>query len=35
LYASIAGVEKAEYFESPEEAATAPKIDFSPEPKGG
>ena len=31
LYASLADVEKAEYFEAPEEAATAPKIDFSAE----
>jgi LemA protein len=35
VYAGLADVEKAEYFESPAEAATAPKIDFSPEPKGG
>jgi len=29
LYTSLAGVEKAEYFEAPEEAKTAPKVDFS------
>ncbi len=29
LYASLAGVEKAEYFEISEEARTAPKVDFS------
>lgn len=29
LYASLAGVEKAEYFEVADEAKTAPKIDFS------
>ena len=31
LYASLAGVEKAEYFEISEEAKTAPKVDFSKE----
>ena len=29
LYASLAGVEKAEYFEVTEDAKTAPKIDFT------
>lgn len=29
FYSSLAGVEKAEYFEVSEEAKTAPKIDFS------
>ena len=29
FYSSLAGVEKAEYFEISEEAKTAPKIDFS------
>lgn len=29
FFASMAGVEKAEYFDVPEEAGTAPKVDFS------
>ncbi len=29
LYASFAGVEQARYFETPEEAGTAPTVDFS------
>ena len=29
FYASLAGVEKAEYFEISQEAKTAPKVDFS------
>jgi len=35
LYASLAGVEKAEYFETSEEAKTAPKVSFTKEPTGG
>lgn len=35
LYASLAGVEKAEYFEISQEAKTAPKVDFTDESKGG
>jgi LemA protein len=35
LYASLAGVEQAEYFEVAEEAKAVPKVDFSGEPKGG
>ncbi len=35
LYASLAGVEKAEYFEISQEAKTAPKVNFSNETKGG
>lgn len=30
LYTSLAGVERAEYFETSEGAKTAPKVDFSP-----
>lgn len=29
IYSSLAGVERAEYFEVPEEAKTTPKVDFS------
>ena len=35
LYASFAGVERAEYFEVSEEAKTTPKVSFTNEPKGG
>lgn len=35
LYAGLAGVEKAEYFEVSEEVKTAPKVNFTGEPKGG
>ncbi len=35
LYASLAGVTKAEYFEVPEAAKTLPKVDFSKKPAGG
>jgi len=35
LYASLAGVEQAEYFEVAEEAKAVPKVDFSGESKGG
>ncbi len=35
FYAGLAGVEKAEYFEVTEEAKTAPKVDFTPEPPSG
>ena len=35
LYAGMAGVEKAEYFEVAEEAKAVPKVDFSDEPSGG
>ena len=35
LYASLAKVEKAEYFEIGEAARTAPKVDFSPPPTKG
>lgn len=35
LYASLAGVEKAEYFEVSEEAKTAPKVSFTDDGKGG
>ncbi len=35
FYASIAGVEQAEYFEVAEEAKAAPKVDFTGETKGG
>jgi len=34
LYASLANVEKAEYFEIGEAAKTAPKVDFSPPTRG-
>jgi LemA protein len=34
LYAGLAGVEKAEYFETPEAAKTAPKVDFAKPPSG-
>ncbi|MHC4697328.1 MAG: LemA family protein [Planctomycetota bacterium] len=33
LYSSLAGVEKAEYFEVSEEAKTVPKVDFTGESK--
>ena len=35
LYASFAGVEKAEYFQIGEEAKATPKVDFSGPKKGG
>jgi len=35
LYASLAGVEQAEYFEITEAAKTTPKVDFSKKPSGG
>ena len=35
FYASLAGVEKAEYFEVGEEAKTAPKVSFSDDAKSG
>ena len=35
FYASLAGVEKAEYFEVAEEAKAVPKVDFTTESKGG
>ena len=35
LYASLAGVEQAEYFEVAEEAKAVPKVDFTGESKGG
>ena len=35
LYASLAGVEKAEYFEVAEEAKAVPKVDFTGESEGG
>ena len=35
LYASLASVRQAEYFEVPETAKTAPKVDFSKKPAGG
>ena len=35
LYASLAGVEKAEYFETSEEAKTTPKVSFTDQPAGG
>lgn len=35
LYASLAGVEKAEYFQISQEAKTAPKVNFKDETKGG
>ncbi len=35
MYASLAGVEKAEYFEVAEEAKTVPKVSFTEEGKGG
>ncbi len=35
LYASLAGVEKAEYFEVAEEAKAVPKVSFTDQPKGG
>ena len=35
IYASMAGVEKAEYFEVSEEAKTAPKVSFTDDTKGG
>ncbi len=35
LYASLASVDRAEYFEIPEAAQTAPKVDFSKKPSGG
>ncbi|MGB2986482.1 MAG: LemA family protein, partial [Phycisphaerae bacterium] len=35
LYASLAGVERAEYFEVAEEAKAVPKVDFGGDAKGG
>ena len=35
MYASLAGVGQAEYFEVSEEAKTVPKVSFTDEPKGG
>lgn len=35
LYASLSGVEKAEYFEVAEEAKAVPKVSFTDQPKGG
>lgn len=35
LYASLADVEKAEYFEVSDEAKTAPKVSFTDDGKGG
>jgi LemA protein len=35
LYCGLAGVEKAEYYDVPEAARTAPKVDFSKKPTGG
>jgi len=35
LYASLAGVEKAEYFETAEEAEVTPKVDFGDKPETG
>ena len=35
LYCSLAGVEKAEYFEVAEEVKATPKISFTQEPTGG
>lgn len=35
LYASLAGVEKAEYFEVSEEAKATPKVSFTDKPKDG
>ena len=35
LYASLAGVTKAQYFEVPEAAKAVPKVDFSKKPTGG
>jgi len=35
LYASLAGVEKAEYFKVPQEAKSTPKVDFTTPPSGG
>lgn len=35
LYASLAGVEQAEYFEVTEEAKAVPKVSFTDEAKGG
>ena len=35
LYAGLAGVEKAEYFEVAEEAKAVPKVSFTDESKGG
>lgn len=35
LYAGWAGVKEAEYFNVPEQAKTAPKVDFGKKPDGG
>jgi len=35
LYASLAGVEKAEYFKVSDEAKSTPKVDFGKTPAGG
>ena len=35
LYASLAGVEKAEYFKVSQEAKSTPKVDFTTPPSGG
>ncbi len=35
FYCDLAGVEKAEYYEVPDAAKTAPKVDFSKKPGGG
>jgi LemA protein len=35
LYASLAGVKEAQYFDVPEAAKAVPKVDFSKKPTGG